>query len=96
MKNDQVLKRKLQRHKDFWNRINDSPLIGYSFGNYFVSKRFKAAEGLLGINRYVIADDFNVRRIHNCPDWNIWLSDKAEKDSMNCQSQDLMKRAKSD
>ena len=61
MKNYQVLKRKLQRHKDFWKKINDSPLIGYSLGNYFVSKRFKAAEKLLGINRYVIADDFNVR-----------------------------------
>jgi len=60
MKNEQIIKRRLERHKDFWKKTNNSPLIGYSFGNYFVSKRFNAVDNLLGMERCVRADDFNV------------------------------------
>jgi len=60
MKTNQIIEQRLQRHKDFWNRTNDSPLIGYSLGNYFVSKRFTAVEKLLGLERNVTANDFNV------------------------------------
>lgn len=60
MKNEQIIKRRIQRHKDFWKKTNDSPLIGYSLGNYFVSKRFNAVDNLLGMKRSVRADDFNV------------------------------------
>jgi hypothetical protein len=62
MKNEQIIKKRLQRHKDFWKKTNDSPLIGYSLGNYFVSKRFNAVDNLLGMERCVRADDFNVVR----------------------------------
>jgi hypothetical protein len=39
---------KIQAYKAFWEKANPTPLIGYSVGNYFVSKRFEAAQGLLG------------------------------------------------
>jgi hypothetical protein len=60
MKNEQKIELRIQRHKDFWKKKNDSPLIGYSPGNYFVSRRFKAVEHLLTLKRYVTVDDFNV------------------------------------
>jgi hypothetical protein len=60
MKNEQKIRTRLQRHRDFWKKTNDSPLIGYSPGNYFVSRRFKAVEHLLGTKRSVMPDDFSV------------------------------------
>ena len=65
MKNDELIKKRIQRHRNFWEKTNDSPLIGYSLGNYFVSKRFNAVENLLGSGKYVKSDDFNVERFLN-------------------------------
>jgi len=62
MKNEEIIAKRVQRHKDFWQKTNDSPLIGYSLGDYFVSKRYNAVNNLLGSGKCVIADDFNVGR----------------------------------
>jgi hypothetical protein len=60
MKNGQIIEEKIQRHNDFWKKTNETPLIGYSLGNYFVSKRFNAVDNLLGKGRCISADDFKV------------------------------------
>ena len=65
MRNEEIIRNRVQRHKNFWSKTNDSPLIGYSLGNYFVSKRFNAVENLLGTGKCVKSDDLNVERFLN-------------------------------
>lgn len=38
---------KIQRYCSFWERTNERALIGFSPGDYFVSRRYEAARGLL-------------------------------------------------
>jgi hypothetical protein len=41
------IEQRIEKHKKFWRRENDKPLIGFSIGDYFVSRRFQAAEPFL-------------------------------------------------
>ena len=38
---------KLKKYKAFWERTNAAPLLGFSLGSYFISKRFEAVKELL-------------------------------------------------
>ena len=51
---------KIQRYKKFWKKTNKSPLIGYSLGSYFISKRFTAVENLLIENQTIKPDMLQV------------------------------------
>lgn len=42
-----VIEKKIEKYNNFWKRENEKPLVGFSRGNYFVSKRFNAIENLL-------------------------------------------------
>lgn len=52
--------KKLSAYLEFWNKINIAPLISHSFGNYFVSKRYKASEKLLRENRKIEPKDIKI------------------------------------
>ena len=49
-----------QRHHEFWQRKNKEHLIGYCSGDYFISKRFSAAEPLLAAKREIHPEDIQV------------------------------------
>ncbi len=51
---------RIQRYKEFWQRTNTTPLIGYSIGSYFISKRFEAAGDLLVENQKIEPEMLNV------------------------------------
>ena len=42
-----AVEKKLRRHRDFWDRTNREPLLGFTIGDYFVSRRFRAASQIL-------------------------------------------------
>ena len=56
---------KLQRHQAFWDRHNSEPLLGFSIGDYFVSKRFRAAARLLGEKRKIEPEMIDVGSFRN-------------------------------
>lgn len=51
---------KIKRSTDFWKRTNTTPLLGYSLGSYFISKRFEAVKELLAEPRKIEASMLKV------------------------------------
>lgn len=56
---------KISKYKEFWNRINNTPLIGYSTGSYFISKRFNAASKFLRESKQIYPDMINALDFKN-------------------------------
>lgn len=54
------IRKKIKKYKAFWEKTNTRPLIGYSIGNYFVSKRFEAAKVLLTEGKKIEASMLDV------------------------------------
>ena len=50
---------KITKYKAFWERTNTAPLLGFSLGNYFISKRFEAVKELLEEKRTIEAHMFD-------------------------------------
>lgn len=49
---------KLERHRRFWDMAStDRPLIGFTIGDYFPSRRYQAAQKLLGCSRPLTPED---------------------------------------
>ncbi|MBN2551184.1 MAG: hypothetical protein JXB06_00380 [Spirochaetales bacterium] len=44
---------RIEKHRLFWQRTNSKPLVGFSIGDYFVSRRFRAAETFLSSPRKI-------------------------------------------
>ena len=57
--------KKIEAYKSFWKRENKKPLIGYSIGNYFISKRFRAAEPLLEDGKKITPNMIDVNTFKN-------------------------------
>jgi len=52
------IEQKLERHRRFWNMDRtDRPLIGFTIGDYFPSRRYQAAQKLLGCIRPLNPED---------------------------------------
>lgn len=51
---------KINRFKEFWNRINKTPRISYSIGKYFPSQRYNAALKFLEYNGCILSNMINV------------------------------------
>lgn len=56
---------KINKYKEFWNKTNKVPLIGYSIGSYFISKRFNAVSKFLRENKQIYPDMINVLDFKN-------------------------------
>ncbi len=54
------IEKKIKRYTDFWNKTNATPLIGFSIGSYFISKRFEAVKELLVERKKIEASMLNV------------------------------------
>jgi hypothetical protein len=60
MDKEGLMNKKIERNRSFWERTNTEPLIAYSFGNYFISRRYKAAEKLLVDGKKIEPDMIHV------------------------------------
>lgn len=53
---------RISRWRAYWAGTNSEPLIGYSYGSYFVSRRFPAASGLLREGALIAPDMADAER----------------------------------
>jgi len=53
-------KYKIKKHREYWERKNKTPLIGFSLGSYFISKRFNAVSDLLADKQIIKPDMINI------------------------------------
>ena len=52
------IEQKFERHRRFWDMDStDRPLIGFTIGDYFPSRRYQAAQKLLGCTRPLNPED---------------------------------------
>jgi len=59
------LEERVDKHRQFWRRANDEPLVGFSIGDYFVSRRFQAAEPFLTSPGKIEPDMLDVSAFEN-------------------------------
>lgn len=55
-----TVQEKIQKYTAFWEKTNSAPLLGFSLGSYFVSKRFNAAHHLLAAHAPITPTMVNV------------------------------------
>lgn len=56
-----TMEQKIERNRSFWERTNREPLVAFSIGNYFISRRYNAADALLVDGKKIEPEMINVQ-----------------------------------